>query len=231
MNYQSIRAKLEAPLLAAYNSEVPAIPVYFDNVSAVPPDSGSEYVRVNITFGLTTEATLEGSLDYARGALIIRCFAPKNKGPARCQKMAQLAKAVIDAINNVNKGTDSTYVRIGRITGPSFQAPEGFPHFVGRIDAGWQASKIKGGSGVIIPTPSIPVCPPSGPCLPGGASYVHNQLAPSTTWTIAHNLGFKPSVELLNSGSQEIEGDVVHMSQNVTVVYFTTPITGFARLN
>jgi hypothetical protein len=140
MNYQSIRAKLEAPLLAAYNSEVPAVPVYFDNVSVVPPDPSKEYVRVNITFGLTTEATLETSLDYARGALIVRCFAPKNKGPARCQKMIQLAKEVIDTLNSTNKESNSTYVRVGRITGPSFQAPENFPHFVGRIDAGWQAS-------------------------------------------------------------------------------------------
>lgn len=140
MNYQSIRAKLEAPLLAAYNSEVPAVPVYFDNVSVVPPDPAKEYVRVNVTFGLTTEATLDGSLDYARGALIIRCFAPKNKGPARCQKMIQLAKEVIDTLNSTNKESGSTYVRVGRITGPSFQAPENFPHFVGRIDAGWQAS-------------------------------------------------------------------------------------------
>jgi hypothetical protein len=63
------------------------------------------------------------------------------------------------------------------------------------------------------------------------ASYVHNQATAAASWTMAHNLGFKPSVELLNSGSQEIEGDVVHLSQNVVVAYFTTPIAGFARLN
>lgn len=140
MNYQSIRAKIEAPLLTAYNSQVPPIPVYFDNITAVPPDSPKEYVRVNITFGLTTEVTLQDSLDYARGALIIRCFAPKNSGPARCQQMIALAKEVIDALNSTKKTSDSTYVRVGRITGPSFQAPENFPHFMGRIDAGWQAS-------------------------------------------------------------------------------------------
>ena len=32
MNYQAIRAVLEAPLLAAYNGLSPAVPVYFDNV-------------------------------------------------------------------------------------------------------------------------------------------------------------------------------------------------------
>ena len=140
MNYQSIRAKIEAPLLSAYNSQVPPVPVYFDNITAVPPDPPKEYVRVNITFGLTTEPTLDGSLDYARGALIIRCFAPKGSGPARCQQMIALAKEVIDTLNSTRKTSNSTYVRVGQVTGPSFQAPENFPHFVGRIDAGWQAS-------------------------------------------------------------------------------------------
>jgi hypothetical protein len=140
MNYQSIRAKLEAPLLTAYNSQSPQIPVYFDNVTAVPPDPPKEYVRINITFGLTTEPTLDGSLDYARGALVVRCFAPKGSGPARCQQMIALAKQVIDTLNSTRKTSSSTYVRVGQITGPSFQAPENFPHFVGRIDTSWQAS-------------------------------------------------------------------------------------------
>jgi len=140
MNYQSIRAAIEAPLLTAYNTQIPPIPVYFDNITAVPPDPPKEYVRINVTFGLTTEATIDGSLDYARGALIVRCFAPKSTGPARCQQMVQLAKQVIDTLNSTTKTSTATYVRVGRITGPSFQSPDSSPHFIGRIDAGWQAS-------------------------------------------------------------------------------------------
>lgn len=139
-SYQSIRAKIEAPLLTAYNSQVPSVPVYFDNITAVPPDPPSEYVRVNVTFGLTTEPTLDGTLDRARGALVVRCFAPKSTGPARCQQLIQLAKQVIDTINATSKTASSTYLRIGAITGPSFQTPDDIPHFIGRIDAGWQAS-------------------------------------------------------------------------------------------
>lgn len=140
MNYQLIRAKLEAPLLTAYNSQTPPIPVYFDNITAVPPDPPKEYVRINLTFGLTTESALGESLDYARGALIIRCFAPKSAGPARCQEMIRLAKEVIDTLNATGKTADSTYVRTGAITGPSFQSPDNSSHFIGRIDMGWQAS-------------------------------------------------------------------------------------------
>jgi hypothetical protein len=36
MNYQAIRAALENPLLTAFNSLVPAVPVFFDNITAVP---------------------------------------------------------------------------------------------------------------------------------------------------------------------------------------------------
>lgn len=61
--------------------------------------------------------------------------------------------------------------------------------------------------------------------------YVFTQSAAASQWTINHNLGFKPSVELFNSGSQEIDGDVVHTSTNQTVVYFTASLAGFARLN
>lgn len=140
MNYQSIRAKIEAPLLTAYNSQAPSIPVYFDNVTAVPPDPPKEYVRVNITFGLTTESTLTTSLDHARGALIIRCFAPKSAGPARCQEMLQLAKQVIDTLNSTDKTSATTYVRTGPINGPTFSSPNDSPHFIGRIETGWRAS-------------------------------------------------------------------------------------------
>lgn len=71
---------------------------------------------------------------------------------------------------------------------------------------------------------------PQGPPGDAGSTYVHTQETPSVTWIINHNLGIKPSVELLNSGSQEIEGDVVHTSSNQVIVSFTSPISGLARL-
>lgn len=75
---------------------------------------------------------------------------------------------------------------------------------------------------------------PPGPPGPAGDSatvYVFTTASPTATWTINHNLGFKPSVELFSSGSQEIDGDVVHTSSNQTVVSFNVAISGFARLN
>lgn len=72
---------------------------------------------------------------------------------------------------------------------------------------------------------------PQGPQGPAGApAYVHQQGSAAATWTINHNLGYRPSVELLNTGSQEIEGDVVHTSANQTVVSFSGAVAGQARL-
>lgn len=61
-------------------------------------------------------------------------------------------------------------------------------------------------------------------------SYTFTTLNPLSTWTINHNLGYKPIVQLFNSGSQMIFGSVSHTSVNQVVVSFTLPTSGFARL-
>jgi hypothetical protein len=72
---------------------------------------------------------------------------------------------------------------------------------------------------------------PQGPAGDAASSYTHTQSTPSATWTMPHNLGFRPSVELLNTGGQEFEGDILHLSENVCVATFNQPIAGLARLN
>jgi hypothetical protein len=72
--------------------------------------------------------------------------------------------------------------------------------------------------------------PPGPPGAGGGTAYVHNQDSASFVWTINHNLGYKPSVELFDSGSQEFNADVSHPTVNQTVVNLTVPTSGFARL-
>ena len=62
-------------------------------------------------------------------------------------------------------------------------------------------------------------------------SFLYEQPSPSPLWTINHNLGFKPAVAVYNTGSQEIDAHVSHTSNIQTLVLFTTPVAGFARLN
>lgn len=69
-----------------------------------------------------------------------------------------------------------------------------------------------------------------GPPGPAGVAYVYQQAIASTTWTINHNLGYRPAVELLDSGSQEIDGEIAHPSVNQTIVTLNPATAGIARL-
>ena len=71
---------------------------------------------------------------------------------------------------------------------------------------------------------------PAGAPGASGAGYNHVQATPAAVWTIPHNLGFRPGVELTDAGGSEIEGDVLHLSLNTVQVTFTQAIAGRARL-
>jgi hypothetical protein len=142
MNYQAIRAAVENPLLSAFGALVPAVPVYFDNITAVPPNTTTEYVRVNVTFGITNEPTLTSSVDNARGAIVIRVFTEKGKGPARNQTLLTTAVSALETLNNTAKTNSGVFFRVGEINGPTFSATENAPHFVGRIDTSYVATVL-----------------------------------------------------------------------------------------
>jgi hypothetical protein len=154
MNYQAIRAVFETPLLTAYNSLSPAVPVYFDNVMNDGADSAEEFVDINIQFGLTTESSLTTSLDMVRGVIVIRTYTPKGRGPARNQTLINVATTALQTINATPKPASGVYVRTGSIDGPAFspdfggttpdqQSRRAFtPFFISRIEAGFQAQVI-----------------------------------------------------------------------------------------
>lgn len=64
----------------------------------------------------------------------------------------------------------------------------------------------------------------------GSPNYVHTQGSASTAWTVNHNLGFRPAVEVFSVGGAEIDAEVLHTSVNQTVITFTTSTAGSARL-
>lgn len=142
MNYQKIRAAVENPLLTAFSDLDPAVPVYFDNITAAPPNTTTEYVRVNVTFGITNEPTLTSSVDNARGAVVIRIFTEKGRGPARNQTLLTTAVGVLETLNDTAKTNSGVYFRVGEINGPSFSATEDAPHFVGRIETSYVATVL-----------------------------------------------------------------------------------------
>lgn len=142
MDYQKIRATIESPLLTAFNDLSPSVPVYFDNITAVPPNITTEYVRVNVTFGLTTEPTLTSAFDFARGAIVIRVFSEKGRGPARNQALLTTAVDVLETLSKSTKNSGDVFFRVGQIEGPTFSADETSPHFMGRIETSYRATVL-----------------------------------------------------------------------------------------
>ena len=142
MNYQAIRAAVDGPILPAFNNLTPSVPVYFDNITAVPPNTTTEYVRINVTFGITTDPTLTTSLDNVRGAIVIRVFTEKGRGPARNQELLTTAVNTLKTIQDTGKTTTGVFFSIGEINGPSFSTTDESPHFVGRIDTGYVATDL-----------------------------------------------------------------------------------------
>lgn len=142
MDYQAIRAAIEKPLLDAFEGLTPSVPVYFDNITAAPKNTTTEYVRVGVTFGVTNEPTLTSTVDFARGALVIQVFTEKGKGPARNQALLTEAVSVLENLNDKAKTSTGVFFRVSEIRGPSFSSTETSPHFVGRIDTGYTATVL-----------------------------------------------------------------------------------------
>jgi hypothetical protein len=62
-------------------------------------------------------------------------------------------------------------------------------------------------------------------------TYTHTQAAASSTWTIVHNLGCKPSVTIVDSGGNVQIGEVLYDSNNQVTVTFAAAFSGYAYLN
>ena len=139
MRYQAIRAAIEGPIQTAFGALSPAVPVFFDGITAAPANATTEYVRVNVNFGLTTEVTLTDNLDFARGSVVIRVYSEKGKGPVRSQTLLDTAVTTLTSLSASTRDDSGVYLRPGAINGPTFSADEASPHFVGRIDTSFTA--------------------------------------------------------------------------------------------
>jgi len=60
--------------------------------------------------------------------------------------------------------------------------------------------------------------------------HVHTQNAASSTWTIVHALGGRPSVTVVDSASTKVYGEIVYDSDTQIRVLFSAPFSGYAYL-
>lgn len=63
------------------------------------------------------------------------------------------------------------------------------------------------------------------------STYIHNQIEPSDTWTISHNLGKYPSVSVVDTSGTIVAGDVNYVDNNRLTISFIGAFSGKAYLN
>lgn len=82
-----------------------------------------------------------------------------------------------------------------------------------------------------LPGPQGPPGPPGPPSPSVGGTYEHQQMVAAATWSITHNLGFRPQVSTFDTSADEIEGEVTHIDVNSLTVDFNTNVSGVAYLS
>lgn len=67
---------------------------------------------------------------------------------------------------------------------------------------------------------------------PGGNTrrQVHTQNTPSTTWTVTHTLGGRPSITIVDTAGTVVIGEVLYNSDSQITVSFSAAFSGFAYL-
>lgn len=70
-----------------------------------------------------------------------------------------------------------------------------------------------------------------GPISSADKYHMHDQMSASDVWTITHSLEKYPSVTIVDSAGDEVEGSVNHISTSTIVVTFSAPFSGRAYLN
>jgi hypothetical protein len=66
--------------------------------------------------------------------------------------------------------------------------------------------------------------------LTNNERYIHTQSSASSTWSITHALGGRPSVTVVDSSGTVVIGEVVYNSDTSITINFSAAFSGFAYL-
>jgi hypothetical protein len=72
---------------------------------------------------------------------------------------------------------------------------------------------------------------PAGAAGATGGKYDHTQAVAATEWTVTHNLGFYPNVDVFSVGGVKRVAKVAHTSVNVAVISFNLERAGSAHFS
>jgi len=59
-------------------------------------------------------------------------------------------------------------------------------------------------------------------------SYTYEKQSNAITWTVTHNLGFRPNVIVMDYSSNQVECDISYTNENSVVLTFSEGISGYA---
>lgn len=65
----------------------------------------------------------------------------------------------------------------------------------------------------------------------GDLNYIHDQITPSTIWTINHNLNKYPNVVTQNTAGETVIGHTIYITSNTIEIHFNIAFKGKAFLN
>jgi hypothetical protein len=61
--------------------------------------------------------------------------------------------------------------------------------------------------------------------------YTHTQSQSASIWVVQHNLNKKPAVSIVDTGDNEVEGDILYNDNNTLTLTFSAPFSGKAYCN
>lgn len=64
-----------------------------------------------------------------------------------------------------------------------------------------------------------------------GGHFTFEQQVPSSSWSITHNLGYRPAVTVQDYGKIVLEGELDHINANSLTITFSEAISGYAYLS
>jgi hypothetical protein len=64
-----------------------------------------------------------------------------------------------------------------------------------------------------------------------GGSFTYTQSGVSDSWIISHGLGYRPAVTVIDSGGNQVEGDVVYTDSDNLTITFSAGFSGVAYLS
>jgi hypothetical protein len=104
------------------------------------------------------------------------------------------------------------------------------------LENGGRISPTGGRTGHVHYLPDMPGAAELAGAGPGLVSFTHHQPTGAAVWTIDHDLGWRPTVQVVDSGGSPVTGTVDHVTVNQLTISFASggspqAISGYAYLS